>query len=75
MQAQFAAAVLVGLPGGVHGVGMCGGVVGALTVQTPRRRRARGLHPACSEGRIASYAAAGAADPGERVRQGLPCTF
>ena len=60
MQAQFAAAFLIGLLGGVHCVGMCGGVVGALTVQTPRRRRAWSLHLAYSAGRIASYAAAGA---------------
>jgi sulfite exporter TauE/SafE len=39
---------------------MCGGIVGALTVQTPRRRRAWDLHLAYSAGRIASYAAAGA---------------
>jgi len=60
VQAQFAAAFLIGLLGGVHCVGMCGGVVGALTVQTPRRRRAWDLHLAYSAGRIASYAAAGA---------------
>lgn len=30
MQAQFAAAFLIGLVGGIHCVGMCGGVVGAL---------------------------------------------
>ena len=60
MQAQFAAAFLIGLLGGVHCVGMCGGVVGALTVHMPRRRRAWSLHLAYSTGRIASYAAAGA---------------
>jgi uncharacterized protein len=60
VQAQFAAAFLIGLLGGVHCVGMCGGIVGALTVQTPRRRHAWDLHLAYSAGRIASYAAAGA---------------
>ena len=60
MEAQFPAAFLIGLLGGVHCVGMCGGIVGALTVQTPRRRRAWNLHLAYSAGRIASYAAAGA---------------
>lgn len=60
MQAQFAAAFLIGLLGGVHCVGMCGGVVGALAVQTPRRRRGWSLHLAYSAGRIASYGAAGA---------------
>ncbi len=60
MEAQFTAAFLIGLLGGVHCIGMCGGIVGALTVQTPRRRRAWDLHLAYSAGRIASYAAAGA---------------
>ncbi|MBE0620933.1 MAG: sulfite exporter TauE/SafE family protein [Burkholderiales bacterium] len=60
MEAGLAAAFLIGLMGGVHCVGMCGGIVGALTVQTPRRRRAWDLHLAYSTGRIASYAAAGA---------------
>ncbi len=60
MEAGFAAAFLIGLMGGVHCVGMCGGIVGALTAQTPRRRRAWDLHLAYSAGRIASYAAAGA---------------
>ena len=60
MEAGFAAAFLIGLLGGVHCVGMCGGIVGALTVQTPRRARAWNLHLAYSAGRIASYAVAGA---------------
>jgi len=60
VEAQFAAAFLIGLLGGVHCVGMCGGIVGALTVQTPQRPRAWNLHLAYSAGRIASYAAAGA---------------
>jgi sulfite exporter TauE/SafE len=60
MQAGLLAAFLIGLLGGVHCVGMCGGIVGALTVQTPRRRRAWDLHLAYSTGRIASYTAAGA---------------
>jgi len=60
VEAQFAAAFLIGLLGGVHCVGMCGGIVGALTVQAPRRRRAWDLHLAYSAGRIASYAGAGA---------------
>ena len=60
MEERFAAAFLIGLLGGVHCIGMCGGIVGALTAQTPRRRRAWNLHLAYSSGRIASYAAAGA---------------
>ncbi len=60
MEAQFAAAFLIGLLGGVHCIGMCGGIVGALTVQMPGRRRLWSLHLAYSSGRIASYAVAGA---------------
>lgn len=60
MEAQLAAAFLIGLLGGVHCAGMCGGIVGALAVQTPSRRRAWGLHLTYSAGRIASYAVAGA---------------
>jgi sulfite exporter TauE/SafE len=60
VEAQFAAAFLIGLLGGVHCVGMCGGIVGALTVQMPGRGRAWGLHLTYSAGRIASYSVAGA---------------
>jgi len=60
VEAGFAAAFLIGLLGGVHCVGMCGGIVGALTVQTPRRQPAWSLHVSYNAGRIASYAAAGA---------------
>lgn len=48
---------LVGLLGGTHCVGMCGGIVGALSMGG----RARwSLHLAYNSGRIFSYAAAGA---------------
>lgn len=60
MEAQFAAAFVIGLLGGVHCVGMCGGIVGALSGQAPRQSRAWDLHLSYSAGRIASYAAAGA---------------
>jgi uncharacterized protein len=60
VEAQFAAAFLIGLLGGVHCVGMCGGIVGALAVQAPGRRRAWSMHLTYSAGRIASYAVAGA---------------
>ncbi|TSA12584.1 MAG: sulfite exporter TauE/SafE family protein [Betaproteobacteria bacterium] len=60
MEAGLAAAFVIGLLGGVHCAGMCGGIVGALTVQTPRLQRAWKLHLAYSAGRITSYAAAGA---------------
>ena len=59
MEAQLIAAFVIGLLGGVHCVGMCGGIVGALTVQTPKRGGSPGLHLAYSLGRIASYTAAG----------------
>jgi sulfite exporter TauE/SafE len=60
VEAQFAAAFLIGLLGGVHCVGMCGGIVGALAVQAPGRRPAWKLHLTYSAGRIASYSIAGA---------------
>lgn len=57
-------ALLVGLLGSVHCAGMCGGIVGALTLAlpTPTRARPRALLPfmlAYNAGRIASYAVAG----------------
>jgi len=59
------AAALVGLLGGVHCVGMCGGIVGALTFGLPVEQRAsRGrllpLQLAYNLGRITSYTLAGA---------------
>jgi sulfite exporter TauE/SafE len=58
-------AFLVGLLGGVHCVGMCGGIVGTLTLSLPREARTSlwGLFPyqlAYNLGRVAGYAAAGA---------------
>jgi sulfite exporter TauE/SafE len=47
---------LVGLLGGTHCVGMCGGIVGALSIGVSRPA----LHLAYNGGRIASYALAGA---------------
>lgn len=52
----FLALFLVGLLGGTHCVGMCGGIVGALSMGGPARWS---LHLAYNGGRIASYAAAG----------------
>ena len=49
---------LVGLLGGTHCVGMCGGIVGALSMGTGGRWS---MHLAYNAGRIVSYAAAGAA--------------
>jgi len=52
---------LVGLLGGVHCVGMCGGIVGALTAQAGGPLTGRiGQHLAYNAGRITSYAVAGA---------------
>ena len=63
----YLAVFLIGLLGGVHCVGMCGGIVSALTVQvrlpgqpSPARREWP-LHLAYNLGRITSYTAAGAA--------------
>ena len=50
---------LVGLLGGTHCAGMCGGIVGALAVQTPGGRPAFVIHLAYNAGRIASYSIAG----------------
>ncbi|MBI5786568.1 MAG: sulfite exporter TauE/SafE family protein [Rhodocyclales bacterium] len=58
--AGYAAIFLVGLLGGTHCVGMCGGIVGALAVQTPGGRSGWPLHLAYNLGRILSYTAAGA---------------
>lgn len=57
---------LVGLLGSVHCAGMCGGIVGALSMAPAMRIHARPAHPAFvnvlayNAGRIASYMAAGA---------------
>lgn len=61
----FGAAFLVGLLGGVHCVGMCGGIVGALSLGLDPRRQASPLRSlplllAYNFGRIASYSMAGA---------------
>ena len=59
MEALAGAAFAAGLLGGVHCVGMCGGIVGALSAgsQGPAWRRLA----AFNAGRIASYSVAGAA--------------
>lgn len=53
----YLALFLIGLLGGTHCIGMCGGIVGALTMGGPSRFV---LHLAYNAGRIASYAVAGA---------------
>ena len=62
---QYLAAFLVGLFGGVHCIGMCGGIVGALTFSLPQTKREslRSLAPmllAYNTGRIGGYVLAGA---------------
>ena len=56
----YLALFLVGLLGGTHCAGMCGGIVGALAVQAPAGRSALTIHLAYNVGRIASYTLAGA---------------
>jgi sulfite exporter TauE/SafE len=56
----FVAIFLVGLLGGTHCVGMCGGIVGALAAQGTGGRPPWSLHLAYNVGRILSYAIAGA---------------
>ncbi len=54
---SFIALFLVGLLGGTHCIGMCGGIVGALSLGSGHRPS---LHLAYNAGRIISYACAGA---------------
>lgn len=59
----YLAVFLIGLLGGTHCVSMCGGIVGALTVQvqTPSARgRQWPIHLAYNLGRISTYTALGA---------------
>ncbi len=58
----YLAVFLIGLLGGTHCVSMCGGIVGALTVQVqmPGGRPQWPLHLAYNFGRIATYTALGA---------------
>ncbi|MDP2792854.1 MAG: sulfite exporter TauE/SafE family protein [Sulfurisoma sp.] len=78
----FLSLFIVGLLGGGHCVGMCGGIVGALAMQQPGTQPGWALHLGYNVGRIASYATAGAvagalgslsllAGPTLPLRQGL----
>ncbi len=51
--------LLVGLLGGVHCVGMCGGIVTALSFATPNNKPSLAMLLGYNLGRIASYALAG----------------
>jgi len=58
---QMLSALILGLLGGGHCLGMCGGLMGALTLAIPREQRSRRLRLllAYNLGRIFSYACAG----------------
>lgn len=53
------AVFFVGLLGGVHCLGMCGSIVGVLTLQLPKDGAHWPFHLAYNSGRIASYTLAG----------------
>ncbi|BAL25493.1 sulfite exporter TauE/SafE family protein [Azoarcus sp. KH32C] len=56
----YVAAFLIGLLGGTHCVSMCGGIVGALTVNLPGRGRAQWpIHLAYNVGRVVTYTVLG----------------
>lgn len=57
MSALATAAFVAGLLGGVHCIGMCGGIVGTLALEARGSAAARQL--AYNTGRIAAYAMAG----------------
>ena len=56
-ESGFFVLFLIGLLGGSHCIGMCGGIVGALSIGGPARPA---LHLAYNAGRILSYGLAGA---------------
>lgn len=58
---SIASALVLGLLGGGHCLGMCGGLMGALTLAIPPEQRSRRLRllVAYNLGRVLSYAAAG----------------
>jgi hypothetical protein len=65
IEVGYLGAFIVGLLGGVHCVGMCGGIVGVLTFGLPEKRRSSFLtilpfQVAYNVGRLTSYAIAGA---------------
>ncbi len=64
MEPSYLAAFLVAVLGGVHCVGMCGGIVGALGLSSPAAGSRAGprldILLAYNAGRIASYTVAGA---------------
>ena len=59
-ETAWIAALLLGLAGGAHCAGMCGGIVGALSLAPGGRARPVAFTLAYHAGRASSYAAAGA---------------
>ena len=59
LELSLASAFLVGLLGGGHCAGMCGGIVSAVSLSLPGSRPRIGFLLAYNLGRIASYGAAG----------------
>ena len=59
LELSLASAFLVGLLGGGHCAGMCGGIVGAVSLSLPGSRPRIGFLLVYNLGRIASYGAAG----------------
>ena len=59
LELSLASAFLVGLLGGGHCAGMCGGIVGAVSLSLPGSRPRIGFLLAYNLGRITSYGAAG----------------
>lgn len=61
LETGYIALFLIGLLGGTHCVSMCGGIVGALSVQMPgQQRRQWPIHLAYNVGRITTYVVMGA---------------
>jgi uncharacterized protein len=60
LEFSLISAFLVGLLGGGHCVGMCGGIVGAVSMHLPHRRSKVPFLLAYNTGRILSYSLAGA---------------
>ena len=59
LELSLVSALLVGLLGGGHCAGMCGGIVGAVSLSLPGSRPRMGFLLAYNFGRIGSYGAAG----------------
>ena len=59
LEQSLFAVFLVGLLGGTHCVGMCGGIVAAISMQLPGQGTRFRYHFAYNAGRILSYALAG----------------